>query len=108
MKNAHTIDINDPVKVPAFWRKEWLKGAIKELNERTMSPENRALYNISLGRLMAINEHYEIERRELVKDTKTQSIQKALKGGKLTVEEIADYNDVSVDFVLNIKKEMEK
>lgn len=114
MKNAHTIDISNPVSVPPFWRKEWLQSAIKELNLSTMSPQNRALYSISIGRLMAINEHYEMERKELTKevtkevtkDIKTQSIQKALKAGKLTVEEIADYNDVFVEFVLEVKKQM--
>jgi predicted transposase/invertase (TIGR01784 family) len=114
MKNAHTVDISDPVKVPPFWRKEWLQSAIKELNLSTMSPQNRALYSISIGRLMAINEHYEMERKELAKevtkevtkDIKTQSIQKALKAGKLTIDEIADYNDVSLEFVLEVKKQM--
>jgi predicted transposase/invertase (TIGR01784 family) len=156
MKNAHTIDITDPIQVPAFWRKEWLQGAIKELNERTMSPENRALYHISLGRLMAINEHYEMERKELrveiteevthkvteevthkvteevthkvteevthkvteevthkvteelTRNMQFDNIQKLLKLNKMTIEEIADFNNVSIDFVFEIKDNMSK
>lgn len=136
MKNAHTIDISKPIEVPLFWNKDWLQGVIKELNLSTMSPQNRALYNISIGRLIAINEQNEIDRQEMrqevreevkeevreevkeevreevkeeVKlDIKAEAIQKALKAGKLTIEEVADYNDVTVEFVLKVKEGMDK
>jgi hypothetical protein len=41
-------------------------------------------------------------------DLKTEAVLKALKADKLTIDEIADYNNVSVEFVLDIKEEMNK
>ncbi len=38
-------------------------------------------------------------------EAKSENIIKCLKGGKLTLEEIAYYNDVPIEFVLEIKKE---
>ena len=38
----------------------------------------------------------------------TNAITKALKRGKLTLEEIADYNDVSIDRVLEIQKGLQE
>jgi flagellar biosynthesis/type III secretory pathway protein FliH len=43
---------------------------------------------------------------EGAKKTKDDNILKALKRGKLSVEEIAEDNDVKVDYVLNIQKEI--
>ena len=144
MKKAHTIDISNSAEVPAFWQKDWLKGVVNELNLSTMSPQNRALYNISIGRLIAINEQDEIDRREMEKEitskvteevtskvteevtskvteevtskvteevtskVKIEYIQKLLKLGKMTLEEIADFNEVPIQFVLDIKEEMDK
>ncbi len=38
----------------------------------------------------------------------TNAVIKALKRGKLTLEEIADYNDVSIDRVLEIQKNLQE
>jgi predicted transposase/invertase (TIGR01784 family) len=80
MKNAHTIDLNKPREIPHFWKKEYLQEVVKELNLSTMSPLNRALYNIRIAGLIAINEQFEIDmkaerrkmRRELKKEVKAE------------------------------------
>ena len=38
--------------------------------------------------------------------TKTEAVSKALEGRKLTIEEIADYNGTSVDFVLEVQRQI--
>ena len=41
-------------------------------------------------------------------ETKKKAVLKALQRGKLSVEEIADDNEVRIEFVLRIEKEMKK
>jgi predicted transposase/invertase (TIGR01784 family) len=72
MKNAHTVDLLDPLQIPNFWRKEWFQEAIKELNLSTMSPMNRALYNISVARLISINDHFNDEVKAATRKAKRQ------------------------------------
>ena len=139
MKNAHTIDIIDPQRIPHFWKKEWLREAIKELNLSTMSPMNRALYNISVARLIAINEQAEIDdkkhkkklKKEVIQEVKDEvtqqvteavtqqvteavtqqvteavkikAIERLLSLGKLSIQDIADAQDMDVSYVLKIK-----
>lgn len=55
---------------------------------------------ISANALAIKNEQKRIE------EVKIAAIQKAIKSQKLTIEEIADFNDVSVDFVLSIKQKL--
>ena len=123
MKNADTIDISKPEQIPHFWKKEWLQDVVKELNLSTMSPMNRALYNISVARLVAINEQFELDMKvvadktkkevtesvtkevteSITKELKIKGIEKALKRGKLTIAEIAEDEEVPVAFVLQVK-----
>ncbi len=110
MAKAHTINLDQPITIPPFWQKEWLQDVIKELNLSSMSAQNRALFNISVARVMAINDEFERGQKKAkqlgAKEAKTEAITKALQKNKLTVEEIADYNSVSVAFVLKIQAKM--
>jgi predicted transposase/invertase (TIGR01784 family) len=114
MSNAHTIDLSQPLTIPPFWKKEWLQDVIKELNLSSMSAQNRALFNISVARVMAINDEFEREQKkaeirgakQAKINTQTEAVQKLLKREKLTVEEIAEDIGVSVDFVLKIQAKM--
>ncbi len=118
MKNAHTIDISNTMNIPPFWRKEWLQGVLNELNLSTMSAQNRALFNISVARVIAINEEWEretkaLERkvkrkvtREVTREVTADIVKKLLSAGKLSVEEIAETVSVEIDFVLKIQTEI--
>jgi predicted transposase/invertase (TIGR01784 family) len=79
MKNAHTFDVFEPEKIPHFWKKPWLQEVIKELNFSTMSPLNRALYNISVAQLIAVNEQAEIDdakrRRKMKREVRQEVTQ---------------------------------
>lgn len=85
---------------PQFWTEEWLQAAINELDTRAMTPEQRMVYEMTLSAnaLAVSNEAKRIE------EVKAEAVAKALKGGKLTVDEIADYNGVPVDFIRQIQQ----
>jgi predicted transposase/invertase (TIGR01784 family) len=102
MKNLHKI--NKPIQYPQFWDEEWLNVAIQELDKKAMTPEQRLGYEmaISANALVVKNENKKIER------IKTESIKIALQKGKLTIEEIAEYNQVTIDFVLDIQNQLSK
>ncbi len=126
MKNAHTIDLSKPREIPHFWKKEYLQEVVKELNLSTMSPLNRALYNIRVAGLIAINEQFEIDmkaarkkmRRELKKEVKAEvkeevllevkakSVEKMLRQGKLSFEDISEIYDMTIEDILKIKANM--
>ena len=101
MKTLHTTQ---PTQYPAFWNEEWLKRAIDELDTRKMTAEERAYFaRVTAANAEAVNaEKKRIEEaREAVK---TEAVIKALKRGKLTIEEIAEDSSVSIDFVLEIQR----
>ena len=104
MKEAHII--NEPTKFPQFWTEEWLKIAIKELDTRRLTPDERMAYEMTLSN-NAIALYLEKERtEEAVKEAVKETIKRALIKGKLSVSEIAEYNNVSIEFVEAVKKEM--
>lgn len=100
MKTLHTTE---PTQYPAFWNEEWLRRAIDELDTRKMTPEERAHF----ARVTAANaEAVKAEKqkiREAVEQKEIETVTRALKRGKLTIEEIAEDSGVSVDFVLEIQ-----
>ncbi len=103
MKTLHTTE---PTQYPAFWNEEWLKRAIDELDTRKMTPEERAYFaRVTAANAEAVKaEKQKIQEAEM--SIKTETITKLLKRGKLTVEEIAEDNAVSVDFVLEIQRKL--
>jgi predicted transposase/invertase (TIGR01784 family) len=104
MKNLHKI--KKPIQYPQFWDEEWLNVAIQELDKKAMSPEQRLGYEmaISANALVVKNENKKIQKAE--EKIKTDSVKIALQKGKLTIEEIAEYNQVSIDFVLDIQNQL--
>jgi predicted transposase/invertase (TIGR01784 family) len=104
MQNLHTV--TQPIQFPKFWNEEWLKIALDELDRRKMTPDERASFEILIARNAESvkAETRKIKAAELA--TKTNAINKALMRGKLSVEDIADYNDVSVEFVLEIQNSL--
>lgn len=101
MKTLHTV--TEPTQYPAFWNEEWLKKAIDELDTRKMSPEER----FQFARITAINAEAVNAEKRKIEDVKAEAVRKALIRQKLSVEEIAEDNDVSTDFVLSVQKQLE-
>lgn len=110
MKNLHKVTKSS--QYPQFWNEEWLQAAIHEVDKKAMTQEQRLMYEmtISANALAIKNENKKIQKaRELEnKMVKSNAIKKALLSGKLSVDEIADYNDVAISSVLEIQNELNK
>jgi predicted transposase/invertase (TIGR01784 family) len=106
MKNAHTIDLDDRAKMPAFWKKSWYDKTMKELNLSKMSAENRLIYELTWARIAATAMQDELDIKNHDAERNSVAIEKALKLGKLTIEEIAEVTGTSIDFVLDVKTKM--
>ena len=109
MKYAHTFDTSKHV-LPPFWEKEHFEAALNRLDTSKMSAIDKALFENMMMRVRTVAEHNQQNIKEAeekaVENAKRETVKKALIGGKLTLEEIADYNDVSLDFVKQIKKNL--
>ncbi len=104
MQNLHTV--TETSQFPTFWNEDWLKKAISELDIRNMTPEQKLAYEmaISANALAVKNENKKIEeaKRILI----IEAVTKALKRGKLSIEEISEDNNVTIDFVLYVQKQL--
>jgi predicted transposase YdaD len=101
MKTLHTTE---PTQYPAFWNEEWLKRAIDELDTRKMTPEERAYF----ARVTAVNAEAVKAEKQRIQEVKENTIKKLLLQGKLSIEDIADANDVSIDTVLGVQRSLPK
>jgi predicted transposase/invertase (TIGR01784 family) len=108
MKNLHTV--TEISQFPKFWNEDWLKKAISEVDLRNMTAEQKLSYEmtISANALAVKNENKKIYDAEKRKENavKTEAVLKALKRAKLSIDEIAEDNNVSIDFVLDIQKQL--
>lgn len=108
MKNLHKA--KTPKQYPEFWNEEWLDVAIKELDTKKLTPEQRFAYEMTISKNAVIirSEEKKIKAAEekAEKAIKTESVKKAIQRAKLTIQEIAEDNDVSVDFVLDIQNQL--
>lgn len=98
MKTLHTV--SDPKQYPAFWTEEWLQSAINEVDKRAMSPEELLEYEMALPANALALKH---EERVI-----TKTVQKLLRQGKLSIQEIAESCDISLEHVNTIQKQMEE
>ncbi len=108
MKNLHKV--TKPSQYPQFWNEDWLQAAIHEVDKKAMTQEQRLAYEmtISANAIAIKNENRKIKDAENRKELalKTEAISKALKRAKLSIQEVAEDNDVSIDFVLNIQNQL--
>jgi hypothetical protein len=100
MKTLHKT--TETSQYPSFWNEEWLKHAIDELDTRKMTPEERAYF----ARVTAANAEAVKAEKKRIEEVKVSAIVKAIKAGKLTLEEIAEYNDVTLNFVISIQQKL--
>ena len=102
MKTIHTF--TQPTQFPKFWNEEWLKIAIDELDRRKMTPDERASFEILVARNAEAVKAESRKIKEALASKNIEIIIKALKRDKLSIEEIAEDNGVSVDFVIDLQK----
>ena len=120
MKNLHKA--KTPKQYPQFWNEEWLDVAIKELETKKLTPEQRFAYEMTISKnavilrseekkiKKAVDKAVEIAEEKARKSAflalKTESVKKAIQRAKLTIQEIAEDNDVTIDFVLDIQNQL--
>ncbi|MCY7351717.1 MAG: hypothetical protein LH606_13790 [Cytophagaceae bacterium] len=95
---------------PEFWNEHRLKVAIEEVDRSAMSAEKRLAYEMLIAQnaVAVYGEKKKIEdaRQEENLAVKMDVVKKALLRGKLSIEEIAEDNAVSTDFVLDVQKQL--
>jgi hypothetical protein len=128
MKNAHTIDLDEEAYVPTFWKKPWLKKVLKELNLSKMASDDRLAYELNYARLIGLAQQEEIEDK--LKEAKREAIEREREAQRavlqlqrdaektretiinflevgVDIDKIAKATKQSIDFVLNIKNQMQ-
>lgn len=99
-----------PIQYPEIWTEEWLQIARNDFDNRIMTSEERYAFE----RILLINTEtvYREKRKEerliaeAISEFKTEAVRKALRRGKLSIEEIAEDNDVPVDYVISLQAEL--
>ena len=108
MRTIHTV--TQPTQFPQFWNEEWLKIAIDELDSRKMTPDEKASLEILIARnaesVRAENKKIKEAREAENLAVKTETVTKMLLAGKFSLDEIADFNSVSVDFVIKVQQKL--
>ncbi|WP_228724331.1 hypothetical protein [Spirosoma sp. KUDC1026] len=104
MKTLDTT--NTPTQFPQFWTEEWLDIAIKELDTRAMTPENRLFYEMTLSaNALAIkNEQKRIEEGK--NQAKETIIANLLHQTDFDNDKIAAITGVSAEFVETVRQKL--
>jgi predicted transposase/invertase (TIGR01784 family) len=106
MKNAHTIDLDDRAKTPAFWKKSWYNETMKQLNLSKMSAENRLIYELTWARIAATAMQDELDIKKHDAEKTRETIINFLEVG-VDIDKIAKATKQSIDYVLDIKNQMQ-
>ena len=64
MKYAHRINPKEANQIPPFFSEEWLAEAVKKLDTSKMSPDQLAMYHITMVRARTILDYEEKKRNE--------------------------------------------
>lgn len=106
MKNSSKV--KKPIQYPQFWDQEFLDVAIQILEKLSMTDEQRLWYEMALctNALAIKNEEKRVQK--VVEKFKAEIVTISLKRGKLSIEEIAEDNNVTIDFVLDIQNQLSK
>lgn len=104
MKTIETI--TEPTQFPPFWTEEWLETAIKELDIRALTPENRLAYEMTLSaNALAIeNEQKKIE--EVKNQEKEVFVISLLQQTDFDTPKIATIAGVPTEFVEIAKQKL--
>jgi predicted transposase/invertase (TIGR01784 family) len=102
MKNLHTI--TDQSQYPTFWNEEWLDKAIKELDTKAMTAEERLIYEmtISANALAVKNENNKIKAAK--EEEQKLIIINLIEQTNFDDSKIAQIANTTIDFVTDIRK----
>jgi hypothetical protein len=104
------LDLDDRAKIPAFFKKSWYDKTIKELNLSKMSAENRLIYELTWARIAATatQDEIDVKNRDAERDAERtrETIINLLEVG-VDIDKIAKATKQSIDYVLDIKNQMQ-
>ena len=123
MKTLHKT--KKPIQYPQFWTEEWLEVAIKELETRVFTPDQRMAYEMTLATnamivraeqkkvdkavqkatRKATQQATQIATHEATQKKEVEVVENALKKG-LDVNAVAYIAGVPVDFVLDVQQRL--
>lgn len=103
MKTLHKV--TKTADFPKFWNEEWLKKAISEVDLRSMNPEQKLAYEMTLSANALVLKNEAKKVKEIKLAEKTEMVEKALSKG-LDLSLIADIAGVSISFVEEINKKL--
>ena len=102
-KLLYTMKLTDTAtpeaKLPDFMKEEWLEETLKELDRSNLTPEQRAALEMTIAGNMSEKEALEAEIKE-------KGIRNLLKMGILSIDQIAEAQEVSREFVLFVEEKM--
>ncbi len=104
-KLLYTMKLTDTAssdaKLPDFTKEDWLEETLRELERSNLSPDQRADLEMTIAGNIS-------DREAVENELKVRTLNKLLRKGKLTEEEIADALDLSLEIVIDRKKKVEK
>lgn len=108
LKYVHTFSIGDMIQFPKFWEKVWYMDVLKKLDLNRMDPMHKAIYEMSIVRNKIRLDKLAEEFEEVRNEEKDMRIKRALVSTKFSMEDIAELFEVSKDYVIALKKQLEE
>ena len=119
-----TDTISQEAELPDFMREDWLEETLAELERADLTPDQRADWEMMIARNMSVKAYWDKEMREEIakevkiaveevakkaaeetaRQVKEEAVINLLKMNILSVEQIAEAQGVSVDFVRSVKE----
>ena len=104
MKTVDTV--TEPTKFPPFWTEEWLDAAIKELDIRALTPENRLAYEMTLSANALAIENEQKKVEEVKNQEKEVFVINLLQQTDFDIAKIATIAGVPTEFVEVVKQKL--
>lgn len=102
-KLLYTMKLTDAItentQLPDFMKEDWLEETLKELDKANMTPEQRAELEMTIAGNVS-------EREALENELKVRTLDKLLRRGKLTEQEIADDLELPLEIVVDRKERL--
>lgn len=102
-KLLYTMKLTDTAtsdaKLPDFVKEDWLEETLKELDRSNLTPEQRAELEMTIAGNVS-------EREALENELKIRTLDKLLRRGKLTEQEIADDLELPLEIVVDRKEKL--
>lgn len=107
MKSLHKL--RGVQQFPLFYREQWIREAIEELDRTAMTPDERMNLEMTIVREVAVLDGHQADLAEALEEGKAEGerevIRLMLRNSGLSIKEIARYTGNSVAYIEAIKAE---